>query len=178
MAQSKASKPLFAFNLAFNKKHSEYDESLMAENTAKFLGAKFQKIEMSSHEVENLFNKFISSLDQPSNDGFNTYLISSYVSNFVKVALTGLGGDELFGGYSFYLQIQNSLKSKNKIFDPLFSKIHELRRNRFTFSSHYRTLGAFNSVRTFRQLFSDLKKKITEIFKMNIHMLISKTCQL
>ena len=150
---------MFAFNLAFSKKHFEYDESKIAERTAKYLGAKFQKIEMSSNDVEDLFNKFIFSLDQPSNDGFNTFLISNYVSKFVKVALTGLGGDELFGGYSFYQQIQNSLKSKKKFFDPILSKLHELKRNRFTFSSNYRKLGAYDGVRDFRKIFSNLELK-------------------
>ena len=159
LAQSKVSSPLFAFNLAFSKKHFEYDESKIAESTAKYLGAKFQKIEMSSNDVKDLYNKFIFSLDQPSNDGFNTFLISNYVSKFVKVALTGLGGDELFGGYSFYQQIQNSLESKKKFFDPILSKLHELKRNRFTFSSNYRKLGAYDGVRDFRKIFSNLELK-------------------
>lgn len=166
LAQSKVSSPLIAFNLSFDKKHKDYDESSFAKSTAEYLGAKFKKIEINSNDVKNNFEKFISSLDQPSNDGFNTYIISNYVSNFVKVALTGLGGDELFGGYNFYLQIQNSLKSKNKFFDKLFSNIHELRRNRFTFSSHYRTLGAYDSVKSFRKLFSDTELKlITNLYQ-------------
>ena len=168
IAQSKLSNPLFAFNLAFNKKHFEYDESKIAESTAKYLGAKFQKIEMGSNDVEYLFNKFILSLDQPSNDGFNTYLISSYVSKFVKVALTGLGGDELFGGYSFYLQIQDSLKSKNKFFDQFLSNLHELKKNRFTFSGHFRTLGAHDSVESFRKLFSNSELKLATNIKKEI----------
>ena len=168
LAQSKAPKPLFAFNLAFSKKHSEYDDIKIAESTAKYLGAKFQKIEMGSNDVEHLFNKFILSLDQPSNDGFNTYLISNYVSKFVKVALTGLGGDELFGGYSFYLQIQNSLKSKNKFFDQFLSNLHELKKNRFTFSSHFRTLGAYDSVGSFRKLFSNSELKLATNIKKEI----------
>jgi asparagine synthase (glutamine-hydrolysing) len=168
LAQSKLSNPLFAFNLAFNKKHFEYDESKIAESTAKYLGAKFQKIEMGSNDVEYLFNKFILSLDQPSNDGFNTYLISNYVSKFAKVALTGLGGDELFGGYSFYLQIQNSLKSKNKFFDQFLSNLHEVKKNRFTYSSHFRTLGAHDSVRSFRKLFSNSELKLAINIKKEI----------
>ena len=49
---------------------------------------------------ENTFDDFIGHLDQPSIDGFNTYLISSAaVDHGFKVAFSGLGADELFYGY-------------------------------------------------------------------------------
>ena len=160
LAQKKISKPILAFNLAFSKNNLEFDESMQAENTAKYVGAKFKKIEIGSNEIRDYFDKFVSSLDQPSNDGFNTFLISSYVSKYVKVALTGLGGDELFGGYSFYLQIINSLKSNFLFFDTFLSTLHEIKRNRFTFPSIYRKLGAYNSVTSFRKLFSNLELKV------------------
>ena len=50
--------------------------------------------------LENTFDDFIALLDQPSIDGFNTYLISSAaVDHGFKVAFSGLGADELFYGY-------------------------------------------------------------------------------
>ena len=48
LAQSKVSSPLIAFNLSFDKKHKDYDESSFAKSTAEYLGAKFKKIEINS----------------------------------------------------------------------------------------------------------------------------------
>ena len=44
-------------------------------------------------------------IDQLSVDGINTYIVSREAKKLVKVALSGLGGDELFAGYSHFTQI-------------------------------------------------------------------------
>jgi asparagine synthase (glutamine-hydrolysing) len=53
--------------------------------------------------LENL-NDIIDAMDQPSNDGINSYFICKYAKEYgLKAVLSGLGADELFGGYqSFY----------------------------------------------------------------------------
>lgn len=53
-------------------------------------------------EVETLF----SAMDQPTIDGVNTYLVSSVAANAgLKAAMSGVGGDEMFGGYPSFDQI-------------------------------------------------------------------------
>lgn len=58
--------------------------------------------------TEQMFNEhlddIIRAMDQPSNDGINTYFICKFAKSYgLKAALSGLGADELFGGYqSFY----------------------------------------------------------------------------
>lgn len=49
----------------------------------------------------------IQAMDQPSCDGFNTWFISKYAKeNGLKAALSGIGGDELYGGYPSFNRIK------------------------------------------------------------------------
>jgi asparagine synthase (glutamine-hydrolysing) len=55
---------------------------------------------MGRSEFESLVDDFFDCMDQPTIDGLNTYLVSYVAGKLgLKVALSGLGGDELFGGY-------------------------------------------------------------------------------
>ena len=76
------------------------DEAPIAEQTAQRLGTTHHKIRLSNDEVLLYTKDYFSVLDQPTIDGLNTYIISKAVRSMgIKVALSGLGGDELFGGY-------------------------------------------------------------------------------
>ncbi|MEZ4252184.1 MAG: asparagine synthase (glutamine-hydrolyzing) [Polyangiales bacterium] len=50
-------------------------------------------------DIGRSFDDFVSDIDQPSTDGLNTWLVSRAASRSVKGVLSGLGADELFGGY-------------------------------------------------------------------------------
>jgi asparagine synthase (glutamine-hydrolysing) len=63
-------------------------------------------VRIDREEFESVLDDFFDSMDQPSIDGLNSYLISRAVARQgLKVALSGLGGDELFGGYPSFQQI-------------------------------------------------------------------------
>jgi len=79
------------------------DETLLAAVVAKQYGAKHTIEVISGAECEASLPNFLASMDQPSVDGLNTWFVSRAAHEAgLKVALSGLGGDELFGGYSTF----------------------------------------------------------------------------
>ena len=87
------------------------DEAPLAEAAAKVLGSDHVTVRIGREEFEELLDDFLLSMDQPTIDGLNTYLVSRAAAmQGLKVALSGLGGDELFGGYPSFQQIPELLK--------------------------------------------------------------------
>ena len=92
------------------------DEAPLAEAAARILRSDHVTVRIGRVEFEELLDDFFESMDQPTIDGLNTYLISrAAASQGLKVALSGLGGDELFGGYPSFWQIPNLLKWGRRI---------------------------------------------------------------
>lgn len=78
----------------------DLSESDLSRETSRALQVEHHDIQMTGGVAERLTSKWLQSLDQPSVDGLNTYVISQAVREAgVIVAISGLGGDELFGGY-------------------------------------------------------------------------------
>lgn len=89
------------FTLSFHER--EFDEGALARNTASHLGTRHHELLLSEGEMQSRLLEAVGALDQPSMDGVNTYFISLAAREAgLKVALSGLGGDELFGGYSTF----------------------------------------------------------------------------
>ncbi len=86
------------FNLAFTEK--EYDESGYAETIAKRFGTNHVKHLLRPEDFLDKVIAGLDAMDSPSADGINTFVLSGAIrSAGLKVALTGIGGDELFAGY-------------------------------------------------------------------------------
>jgi asparagine synthase (glutamine-hydrolysing) len=87
------------------------DEAPIAEAAARLLGSDHVTTRIGREEFVDLLDRFIQAMDQPTIDGLNTYLVSrSAAAQGLKVALSGLGGDELFGGYPSFKQIPRLLR--------------------------------------------------------------------
>lgn len=79
------------------------DEGTIAVETAKRLDVHHTLLKVSESEARQLMEAWLRETDAPSIDGLNTYVISKAVrSEGIKVALSGVGADELFGGYSSF----------------------------------------------------------------------------
>jgi asparagine synthase (glutamine-hydrolysing) len=85
---------------------TENDESKLAENLAHELGTRHSTVQISKTDFTTELPKIFAAMDQPSYDGVNTYFVSKVTRDAgLKVALSGLGGDELFGGYASFRQV-------------------------------------------------------------------------
>jgi asparagine synthase (glutamine-hydrolysing) len=93
-----ASAKLNAFTVVVHDRAS--NEGPIARQTAARLGAVYHECPISLEAAPGYAEKALGSMDQPALDGLNTYIISREVrKQGIVVALSGLGGDELFGGY-------------------------------------------------------------------------------
>jgi asparagine synthase (glutamine-hydrolysing) len=85
---------------------TEADEGPLAAETARALGTRHLERTVSKEEFLDAVPEALAAMDQPSIDGFNTYWISRAAHEAgIKVALSGLGGDELLGGYPSFRQV-------------------------------------------------------------------------
>lgn len=86
------------FSIVFNE--GDFDERKWSRLAARELGTEHTELTLTSEDVRNELPHAIECYDQPSVDGLNTYFISKAVRDAgLTVALSGVGGDELFGGY-------------------------------------------------------------------------------
>jgi asparagine synthase (glutamine-hydrolysing) len=88
-----------------------WDETEAAGLSAHDLGTQHQRIELSGAEMLASFDDVLAAVDQPTVDGFNTFHITRAARRAgLKVALSGLGGDELFGGYRSFVDVPRALR--------------------------------------------------------------------
>jgi len=98
LARAAGARNLSAMTVGFGE--AEFDESKLTQRTAEALGIPLEVVTLEARRVEADLDHSIWALDAPSVDGLNSYWISKLGAEAgFKVALSGQGGDELFGGY-------------------------------------------------------------------------------
>lgn len=95
------------FTLGFEEfAETERDEVPLAENVAKRYETSHRTERIARLHFDGALPDMLKSMDQPSIDGVNTYFVARVAAHGgLKVALSGLGGDELFGGYDSFRQV-------------------------------------------------------------------------
>jgi asparagine synthase (glutamine-hydrolysing) len=93
------------FSVGFEADGVFVDETDEAEQTARFLGTDHTKVTVSGADMRDKLAHIITSLDQPSVDGVNSYFVSMAARRAVTVAISGTGGDELFAGYPWFTEM-------------------------------------------------------------------------
>jgi len=101
LAQRAQRTPIHTFTLAFEEQ--ELNEGPIARRIAEEIGTQHTEVALTEPQFVEHLDAALDSLDQPTFDGLNAYYMSRAIrSAGFTVALSGTGGDELFGGYSSF----------------------------------------------------------------------------
>lgn len=108
--------PIETFSMGFEKK--SFDETDKSKLVAKLIGSHHHEFIVKPSDIKEDIHNVLLNYDEPYADSsaLPTYLLSKMTSQHVKVALTGDGGDEVFGGYNKYYM--GKLNAKYTSFVP------------------------------------------------------------
>ncbi len=103
---AKHSKDLSTYTVGFSD-NPDMSESEPAERTASLFGLHHHDVQINTQQALAGVERWLDAVDQPSIDGLNTFVVSKAVKDAgITVALSGLGGDELFCGYGSFVDVQ------------------------------------------------------------------------
>ena len=126
LMQVQSSNPINTFTIGFDEEG--YNEAKHAKAVAQHLGTNHTELYIQASDALNVIPKLPDIYSEPFSDSSQipTFLVSQLASQHVKVALSGDGGDELFGGYNRYLMAQDIWKKSRKIPKPARKLISHL----------------------------------------------------
>lgn len=111
MAQVSAT-PVHTFTITFDE--AEFSEARFAKIIAEKFGTKHTEIRLRPEEMLHLLPQALAGMDHPSADGPNTWVVSKMTKEAgITVALSGLGGDELFAGYEVFKRSLALLRNRH-----------------------------------------------------------------
>jgi asparagine synthase (glutamine-hydrolysing) len=107
LARESGASDLQTMTLRFEEyRGRDNDEAPLASLVAETYGVRHAIRELSSAAFRQELPHIFQAMDQPTVDGLNSYFISQAAAQFgLKVAMSGTGGDELFGGYTSFRDI-------------------------------------------------------------------------
>ena len=138
LAAERTAASLRTLTLGFSEyQGSENDETGLAQSVAAQLRVSHETRWIARRDFDADFDDILEAMDQPSTDGVNTYLVSKAAASAgIKVALSGLGGDELLGGYPSFVDLPrirnasrasglspSSGKTLRKVVSPILNRL-------------------------------------------------------
>jgi asparagine synthase (glutamine-hydrolysing) len=104
-----SSKKVESFNVSFDE--SEFSEAKYARKVAELYKTNHHEIKLSPEDFLQQLPEALNAMDHASGDGPNTYIVSKATKQAgVTMALSGLGGDEIFAGYDVFKRMMDIQK--------------------------------------------------------------------
>jgi asparagine synthase (glutamine-hydrolysing) len=121
LMQAQSARPVRTFSIGFGER--DYNEANYAAAVAEHLGTDHVNLYVSPGQVAEAVEKLPDIYDEPFADSSQipTYLLSRLARGHVTVALSGDGGDELFGGYDHYKQLDRRWRLLSRVPHPFRS---------------------------------------------------------
>lgn len=111
---SAGSRSLKTFSIGFAEQ--EFSEAVYSREMATRYGSQHTEICLSEGDLLKMLPGALNALDQPTLDGTNVYVISCAVRDAgVTVVLSGQGGDEIFGGYPTFRQVEQAGRWRKRL---------------------------------------------------------------
>jgi asparagine synthase (glutamine-hydrolysing) len=142
------------FSVGFETGKDFSNELNEARLAAHYLNTDHCEVFVTGKDVLDNFEDFITLLDQPSIDGLNTFFVSRAAKNQVKVALSGLGSDEIFAGYDHFSWPNIYSNYSPTLLDKLGFRLHSFKPTRFTHFSFLACQKPDHRLSLVRQQFS------------------------
>ena len=119
LMQAQRERPIKTFTIGFEDE--AYNEATHAKAVAKHIGTEHTELYITPKDALSVIPKLSSIYCEPFSDSSQipTFLVSQLASQHVTVALSGDGGDELFGGYNRYLMAQQVWNKNRKFPRPM-----------------------------------------------------------
>ena len=106
LMQQESGQRVSTFTVGFEAGVSTHDEGAVAALVAGALGCDHHDVVLAAADMPRHFDEFLSALDQPAGDAFNSFLVSSAAASRTTVVLSGVGADEVLYGYAFWRRAQ------------------------------------------------------------------------
>jgi asparagine synthase (glutamine-hydrolysing) len=114
LARQTQTQDLRTYSITFEEEN--WNEGEVAQKVANRFGTEHTEYTLTAALGHELFPQFLKTLDQPTIDGFNSFCVSQLArKDGTRVVLSGLGGDELFGGYLSFQKVPQMVRAGKQI---------------------------------------------------------------
>lgn len=151
--------------LAINFAEKQFSEEKYQKIIANLTEGKHESYRVKESDFNQHFAQIMQAMDQPTNDGINSWFVNKCAKeNGLKAVLSGIGADELFGGYPSFkrMKLVSRLKKLPRFILKLAALLPSEKLNRIYYLSYHNPIGEYLFLRGFF-----IPKAIAKILSIN-----------